>query len=314
MPKTILKSPEEYLQELELYKQLKKQVNIIYKTPEIERQQLIEQLKLEQESKASANKLIEEQLANVQPAIRPQVDVELFNDLNRLLNINTNIFTNANLISFTKNELQETKNILNEIKRVDSDKGETSKSRYIDSTINKIDRLLQEKKLKPIKPKPPSGPKPSVMRPKPPSKLPSKPKPSKSSSAESSVAISNQPLPQDILEVTESDAFKSRPQSYENLDEDTLKNYLNDIENSFALLNLKSNRNKMDTNTISNIKKKLRTRRLKLNNLLGMAVGRGLTKTKSKSKNNLGTQQQIYYILSKKSGNNNKLMKKRLKK
>jgi len=306
MPKTVLKTPDEYLQELLLYKQLKKQVNLIYKTPEIERQQLIEQLKLEQQSKSAASKLLDEQIANVQPAIRPQVDVELFDDLNRLLNVNTNVFTNENLKSFSKLELQETKNILNEIKRVDSDKGETSKSRYIDSTINKIDRLLQEKKLLPPKPKPPTKPKPSVMRPRP---------PPKSSSAEGSVATSNQALPQDILKITESDAFKKRPQSYENLNDDTLKNYLNDIESSIDFLNLKSNKNILDSNTLKNIKKKLNTRQKKLNNLLGMS-GRGLnkSKSKSKSKSNLGKQDQIYYILSKKAGNNNKLMKKRLKK
>jgi len=83
----------------------------------------------------------------------------------------------------------------------------------------------------------------------------------------------------------------------------------------------KNKLNKLDSSTFTNIQTMLTTRRKALNNLLGVAtIGQGLSKSKPKSKSkskpksNLGAQQQIYYILSQKSGNNNLLMKKRLAK
>ena len=321
--RTILKTPAEYAKELENYKQLKSNVAVIFKTPEIERQSLIQALKLEEEGKTSAQKLIAEQESTKEQDLT-KVNLDLLNEINQLLDAeNFNIFPDRELEKIQKTGLEAIKLALQDIKRVDAGKPASRKSRYIDESINKINRVLDGKKLSR---QPPSGPRPSVIRPS--------LNTSKSASAESGPSVAStiptvkKPkynVPKDFLPIINADAFKATAKQYEGLNDDTLKNYLANIEESLKFIRKTENKNKLnklDPSTFTNIQTMLTTRRTALNNLLGVAtIGKGLSKSKPKSKSNskpksksnLGKQEQIYYILSKKAGNNNKLMQKRLK-
>ena len=312
--RTILKTPVEYAKELENYKQLKSTVGVIFKTPEIERQSLIQALKLEEEGKTSAQKLIAEQESTKEQDLT-KVNLDLLNEINQLLDAeNFNIFPDNELQQFPKTALDAIKLALQDIKRVDAGKPASQKSRYIDDSINRINRLLDGKTLNRSPRRPPGRP-PSVTRPS-------------MSTSKSVGAVDGQPVataiptvktpkynvPKDFLPIINAPAFKATPKQYEDLDDDTLKNYVTDIEKSLNFIRDSKNKNKLDSTTFTNIQTMLTTRRRALNNKLGVATtGQGLSKSKPKSKSNLGTQDQIYYILSKRAGNNNKLMKKRLK-
>ena len=322
--RTILKTPAEYAKELENYKQLKSNVAVIFKTPELERQSLIQALKLEEEGKTSAQKLISEQESTKEQDLT-KVDIGLLNEINELLDAeNFNIFPDRELEKIQKTGLEAIKLALLDIKRIDAGKPASQKSRYIDDSINRINRLLDGKTLNRSPRRPPGRP-PSVTRP--------------SMSTSKSVGAVDGPsvatsipavkkpkynVPKDFLPIINADAFKATAKQYEDLDDDTLKNYLTNIEESLKFIRKTENKNKLnklDPSTFTNIQTMLTTRRTALNNLLGVAtIGQGLSKSKPKSKSkskpksNLGAQQQIYYILSQKSGNNNKLMKKRLAK
>ena len=341
--RTILKSPAEYAKELENYKQLKSNVAVIFKTPEIERQALVQALKLEEQGKSSAKELIAEQESTKEQDLT-KVDLGLFNEINQLLDAEDfNIFPDNELQRFPKTALDAIKLVLQDIKRIDAGKPASQKSRYIDDSINKINRLLDGKKLfrEPNVPRPqprpqlrpqPNVPRPRVIRPS--------LNTSKSASADSgavsgpsvataipSVKKIKYNVPDEFLPIINSNAFKDAPKDFKKLNEDGLKNYVTDVERSLNYIRADENRNKIDKNTFKNIEGKLRFRRKALNDLLGVAtIGEGLSKSKSKSKSksnvkpkpkpksNLGAQEQIYYILSKRAGNNNELMRKRLKK
>ena len=314
--RTILKTPAEYAKEIENYKQLTKNVAVIFKTPEFERQALVQALKLEEEGKSAAQKLITEQESTKEEDLT-KVNVELLNEINELLDAeNFNIFPDRELEKIQKTGLDAIKLALQNIKRIDAGKPASRKSRYIDESINKINRLLDGKKLSIPQP---TGPRP--IRPR--------LNTSKSASAESGPSVAapiptvketKYNVPKDFLPIVNAPVFKAVPKDYRNLNEDTLKNYVADIEKSLKYIRAAENKNKLDKNTFKAIEGKLTTRERALNNLLGVATtGQGLskkskTKATPKSKSELGKQEQIYYILSKKAGNNNKLMKKRLSK
>lgn len=365
MPKLLLKTPEEYKQELELYKQLKKDVAVIFKTPEFERQELIQALKLEKESKDAAEKLIFDQIASKEDAIRKVVDIDEFNKLNDVLERDRTIFSSANLNKYTIPELEKTKLLLNEIRRVDENKGSTSKSRYIKDSIDAINRRLAAK-----------------------SRISKKT--SKSAASPGAVGAPSVASPVGVEETKDDgddDEFEDAEEDFEDVDDniknaiqqlkiidttlkandkkkaitDLVKNRYNEDFKNLSLMGLPELKHVIETGYTNNqakefiqaivdIKKNLklennlRKRLDKLNNdevaaeqtkLLKEAVasatmkkrksqtpkaaleGKGISKTnkskpKSKSKS-IGKQEQIYYILSKKAGNNNKLMKKRLK-
>ncbi len=352
MPKLLLKTPEEYKQELELYKQLKKDVAVIFKTPEFERQELIQALKLEKESKDAAEKLIFDQIASKEDAVRKVININEFNKLNDVLERDRTIFSSANLNKYTIPELEKTKLLLNEIRRVDEKKGSTSKSRYINDSIDAINRRLAAK-----------------------SRISKKT--SKSAASPGAVGAPSVASPVGVEETKDDgdgdDDFEDAEENFED-DEDAkknaveiftalasingtellkmlkekypgIKNASNNVLNKDRLIYLLSTNfsrkdvedfiSKIVKSKTNEAKERILNARLKqlktpISKLQQEAIagrksttrqsaleGKGISKTnkskpKSKSKS-IGKQEQIYYILSKKAGNNNKLMKKRLK-
>ena len=328
MPKIMLKSPEEYQRELELYKQLKNNVYTIFKTPEFERQEMVQQLKLESEAKDTARELSRIEEETKEPEISEVVDMENFRDLNNLLEQDLDIFTTDALNQFTKNELIETKDILNVIKRVDKGKGKTKKSIYINDAIDAIDRRLRGsvrvKKTKASKPSKTADDGKSA------------------ASAEPMFKEGSKDTQYDFIIDSINNSSKTTKEKKEKLIELLQSKYGDgdgdggDIEdvNVLTIPQIKSllqTHNKKDSvlNTIKEKKESKPKKEVKPKNKVDknqktitdmvefkprqQVMGKGLSK-KSKSKSNLGKQDQIYYILSKRAGNNNKLMKKRLKK
>lgn len=343
MPKLLLKTPEEYKQELELYKQLKNNVAVIFKTQEFERQELIQALKLEKEAKEAAEKMIFDQVATKESTLRNVINIDEFNRVNNALERNRSIFSRDSLDKYTIPELEKTKLLLTEIRRVEKDKGSNSKSRYINDTIAAINRRLADKSRVP-------------------KKIPSK-----------SAAVSQETKGEDGegedgededdvgFEDVDNDASKNAEQAdaveifrtlstlkgetlLKNLKEKYpgLKNangtflnknrliYLLSTDFTFdqsqefitKIVNVKNNdaREKVLNARLKSLKTPIAelqiqaiaaAKRIKTPKK-GTIEGEGLSKTK-KSKP-IGKQEQIYYILSKRAGNNNKLMKKRLSK
>jgi len=329
MPKIMLKSPEEYQRELELYKQLKNNVYTIFKTPEFQRQEMVQALKLEGEAKDTARELSRIERETKEPEISEIVDMENFRDLNNLLEQNLDIFTTDALNQFTKTELIETKDILNIIKRVDKDKGNTPKSRYINDAIDAIDRRLkgsvrvkkQPKVSKPSKPvddgeSAASAEPAAIAEPAASADVQDKERKQVASAEDSN-------LPQEIKFMTETGLYKKTPSVLEkeiNNNKFTLDDIQNELERYFDIL--KQFKNDIPLKDYQRIYAKLSGRRDKFEEIQkSLTTGRGLNKNKKskpkskpKPKSNLGKQSEIYYILSKRAGNNNKLMKKRLKK
>ena len=363
MPKLLLKTPEEYKQELELYKQLKNEVAIIFKTPEIERQQLIEALKLEKEAKETAEKLIFDQVASKEPALRNVIDIDEFNKLNNALERDRTVFSSASLDKFNIPELEKTKFLLTEIRRVEGNKGSTSKSRYINDTIAAINRRLADKS-RVARNVPKSAATPGAVA------APPVASPIPTGTQETKGDAEDELDELDEFENAESDAAKNAEQDdaierYKTLSGTKVEILLKDLKDKYPglknanatylnkdrliyllsseftqeqtqdfikkIVNSKTNEakerilnarlNKLNT-PIAEIQLQAiasAAKRRKSQTPTKVAVeGEGLSKTKKtkpkpKSKS-IGKQEQIYYILSKKAGNNNKLMKKRLKK
>ena len=361
MPKMLLKTPQEYQQELELYKQLKNEVAVIFKTPELERQQLIEAFKLEKESKDAAEKLIFDQISTKEPKLRNVIDIDEFNKLNNALERDRSVFSSANLDKFNIPELEKTKFLLTEIRRVEGNKGSTSKTKYINDTIAAINRRLADKSR--VRSIPKSTATPGAVG-----------APPVASPVASPITTGFQETKGDAeeedddFEDAEDDAAKNAEQdaaieryttlasinkdillknlkekyptlvnangSYLNKDrliyllssdfsfdetQEFIKKIVNSKNNDAREKILNARLNKLNT-PIAEIQKQAiasAAKRRKSQTPTKAAVeGEGLSKTKkSKSKSkSIGKQEQIYYILSKKAGNNNKLMKKRLKK
>jgi hypothetical protein len=322
MPKIMLKSPEEYQRELELYKQLKNNVYTIFKTPEFQRQEMVQQLKLESEAKDAARELTRIEEETKEPEISEVVDMENFRDLNNLLEQDLDIFTTDALNEFTKNELIETKDILNIIKRVDKGKGITKKSIYINDAIDAIDMRLRGSVKKP------KASKPSTSKPVDDGEYAASAEPATSTDVpdkerKQDVSAEDSNLPQEIKFMVETGLYKKTPSALEkeiNNNKFTLEDIQNELERYFDIL--KKFKSDIPVKDYNRIYAKLTGRKDKFEEIQkSLTTGRGLSKSKSKSKpksksksNNLGKQDQIYYILSKRAGNNNKLMKKRLKK
>tara|TARA_R110002153_G_scaffold125271_2_gene272237 strand:- start:1786 stop:2877 length:1092 start_codon:yes stop_codon:yes gene_type:complete len=363
MPKLLLKTPEEYKQELKLYKQLKNEVAIIFKTPEFERQELIQALKLEKESKEAAEKLIFDQISTKESTLRNVIDIDEFNRTNNALERNRSIFSRASLDKYTISELEKTKFILTEIRRVEEDKGSTSKSRYINDTIAAINRRLADKTRVPKKVPSKSAATPgAVGAPPVASPIPTGSQETKGEAEEDDEDEDDEyeNAEDDAAKNAEQDAAIERFTALSSLKVgpllDNLKQkypgivnangtYLNkdrlifllstdfsfDQTQEFISKLVKSKNNDAREKVLNARLKKLNTpiaelqiqaiasaaKRKSQTPKKGAIEGEGLSKTKkskpkSKSKS-IGKQEQIYYILSKKAGNNNKLMKKRLK-
>jgi len=322
MPKIMLKTPEEYKRELELYKQLKSDVYTIFKTPEFQRQEMVQQLKLESESKSAAEDLIKQKEETKESPISEIIDPDFLNFFNDALEKGEDIFNINELNKLSKQDLLDVKQVLNIIKRVDKEKGNTKKSKYVKDSLDSVNKLLKGEKLK----KEPLSPR------RPPGRPPSKPslKTSKSASgpgavgADDSISVASvekkvKELPQKIQFIEQTSLYKDTPSKLEkeiNNNEFTLKDKQIELDKYFNLL--KDNKNEISDKNYSRIYQKLKGRKEKFDEIekkIGL-TGRGLSKkskSKSKSKSNLGKQDQIYYILSQRAGNNNKLMKKRLK-
>lgn len=345
MPRIMLKSPEEYQRELELYKQLKNNVYTIFKTPEIERQTLVQQLKLESEAKDTARELSRIQQETKERPQSLSVDDEeylrLFNTINTLLNDGEDLFNITALQAMNKDELEDTKDLLQKIKKQDIGSGNMEKTRYINKSINLINQRLNSKittKKSVIKPKEDLG------------AVGGDGEGEKEEEKQSkSVAVSESvSLPIDIQKIINSPVYVQKPKKLKDLTDDELKTVSEDIDLYFNILK----QSDLDSSIKNKIKQRLNGRKKAVREIssrrtigLGLSVwdlpefrnelkkhsradirqmGYGMenkdkkskskTKATPKSKSELGKQEQIYYILSKKAGNNNKLMKKRLSK
>ena len=307
--RTILKTPAEYAKEIENYKQLTNNVAVIFKTPEIERQALVQALKLEEEGKTSARELIRTQQETKERPQSLSADDEeylrLYNTINTLLNDGEDLFNIVAIQSMNKNELEDTKDLLQKIKKQDIGSGNMEKTRYINKSINLINQKLNSKittKKSVIKPKQDLGAvggdgdgeeKQQI----------------KSVAVSESVSL----LPNDIRQFINSASYKTTPKKLEKKSDDERKKIYYDLIDFLDLLK----KSDLDKSTKNKLKQNIKKRTDKIISLVDIE-GKGLSKkskskSKPKSKSNLGTQDQIYYILSKRAGNNNKLMKKRLK-
>jgi len=310
MPKIMLKSPEEYQRELELYKQLKNNVYSIFKLPEFQRQEMVQALKLEGEAKDTARELSRIERETKERPVSLSADDEeylrLFNTINTLLNDGEDLFNIAAIQAMNKDELEDTKDLLQKIKKQDIGSGNMEKTRYINKSINLINQKLNSKittKKSVIKPKQDLGAvggdgdgeeKQQI----------------KSVAVSESVSL----LPNDIRQFINSASYKTTPKKLEKKSDDERKKIYYDLIDFLDLLK----KSDLDKSTKNKLKQNIKKRTDKIISLVDIE-GKGLSKkskskSKPKSKSNLGTQDQIYYILSKRAGNNNKLMKKRLKK
>ena len=303
MPKIMLKSPEEYQRELELYKQLKNDVYTIFKTPVFERESMVQALKLEGEAKDTARELSRIERETKERPVSLSADDEeylrLFNTINTLLNDGEDLFNIAAIQAMNKDELEDTKDLLQKIKKQDIGSGNMEKTRYINKSINLINQKLNSKittKKSVIKPKEDLGAvggdgdgeeKQQI----------------KSVAVSESVSL----LPNDIRQFINSASYKTTPKKLEKKSDDERKKIYYDLIDFLDLLK----KSDLDKSTKNKLKQNIKKRTDKIKSFINIE-GRGLSK-KSKSKSDLGKQDQIYYILSKRAGNNNKLMKKRLK-
>ena len=325
MPKIMLKSPEEYQRELELYKQLKNNVYTIFKTPEFQRQEMVQQLKLESEAKDTARELTRIEQETKEPEISEIIDTDFFDFFNNELEKGEDIFNTNELNKLSKQDLLDVKQVLDIIKRVDKGKGNTPKSRYVQDSLDAVNRRLKggvrvKKQPKVSKPSKPvddgesatsAGPAASA------EPAASADVEDKESKKDISAGVE---LPQVIQFLEQTSLYKDTPTKLEkeiNNNKFTLEDKQMELDKYYELL--RSNINNISKKDYSRIYAKLNGRKDKLEEIKQSLTGRGLSKKSksksksTKSKNDLGKQDQIYYILSKRAGNNNKLMKKRLK-
>ena len=299
--RTILKTPAEYAKEIENYKQLTNNVAVIFKTPEFERQALVQALKLEEEGKTSARELIRTQQETKERPQSLSADDEeylrLYNTINTLLNDGEDLFNIVAIQSMNKNELEDTKDLLQKIKKQDIGSGNMEKTRYINKSINLINQRLNSKPM--------STTKKSVIKPKDLGAV--------GAEETKSVAVSQSvSLPENIQKIIDSPLYVQQPKKLKDLTDDQLKNVSEELKLYYNILK----NSDLDSSVKNKIRNKLDGRKKAIREINSRrTMGLGLTKKSkaTKSKSDLGKQEQIYYILSKRAGNNNKLMKKRLK-
>ena len=328
MPKIMLKSPEEYKRELELYKQLKNNVYTIFKTPEFQRQEMVQALKLEGEAKDTARELSRIERETKEPEISEIIDTDLLDNLNNELEKGEDIFNTNELNKLSKPDLLVIKEIINVIQRVDKGKGNTPKSRYLQDSLEAVNRRLEGsirvKKSKDSKPSKSVDDGKSAASAEPMFEEGSKDTQYDFMIDAINSAYSRDDKKENLVKLLMDKYGKEGLENANNLTIADITKYLQTNNYKKTILDAIKEKEKSKPKKEVKPKKKVDKNQKNITDMIEFkprqqVKGKGLNKNKkskpkSKPKSNLGKQDQIYYILSKRAGNNNKLMKKRLKK